>query len=173
MADEVIVVFGAELDGYNAQIKSAIGANDKLEQSANETSAQITKDFASSGKAIQQAFGGQQVAKSLDATKKSAGELRAQIKALYDEEQKLLKSSKNVANDGIAAIRKEAALLKSALANVGKGIGDTGTELEKSANKSKTLTVSESVAIFLKLPTSRKLSSILSIFKSLEILSNP
>ena len=64
MADEVIVVFGAELDGYNAQIKTAIGSNDKLEQSANETSAQISKDFANSGKAIQQAFGGKEVSKS-------------------------------------------------------------------------------------------------------------
>jgi len=140
MADEVIVVFGAELDGYNAQIKSAIGANDKLEQSANETSAQITKDFANSGKAIQQAFGGKEVAKSLDATKKSAEQLKAQIKALYDEEVRLLKVSKNVATDGIAAVRKEAALLRTALENVKKGVNDTGTELEKSAKKGQTLT---------------------------------
>jgi hypothetical protein len=140
MADEVIVVFGAELDGYNAQIKSAIGANDKLEQSANDTSAQITKDFAQSGKAIQQAFGGQQVAKSLDATKKSAAELRAQIKALYDEEVKLLKASKNVANDGVAAVRKEAALLRSALGGLNKEFELTGTELEKNAKKGQTLT---------------------------------
>ena len=140
MADEVIVVFGAELDGYNAQIKTAIGSNDKLEQSANETSSQITKDFANSGKAIQQAFGGKEVAKSLDATKKSAEQLKGQIKALYDEEVKLLKASKNVANDGVGAVRKEATLLRTALANVGKSVNDTGTELEKSAKKGQTLT---------------------------------
>ena len=140
MADEVIVVFGAEVDGYNAQIKSAIGANDKLEQSANETSAQISKDFANSGKAIQQAFGGKEVAKSLDTTKKAAEQLKAQIKALYDEEVKLLKISKNVATDGVAAVRKEAALLRTALENVGKGVNDTGTELEKTAKKGQTLT---------------------------------
>ena len=103
MADEVIVVFGAEVDGYNAQIKTAIGANDKLEQSANQTSAQISKDFANSGKAIQQAFAGKEVAKSLDTTKKAAEQLKGQIKALYDEELKLLKVSKNVATDGVAA----------------------------------------------------------------------
>jgi hypothetical protein len=140
MADEVIVVFGAELDGYNAQIKTAIGSNDKLEQSANETSAQISKDFANSGKAIQQAFGGKEVSKSLDATKKSAEQLKGQIKALYDEEVKLLKASKNVANDGVGAVRKEATLLRTALANVGKSVNDTGTELEKSAKKGQTLT---------------------------------
>lgn len=140
MADEVIVVFGAELDGYNAQIKTAIGSNDKLEQSANETSSQITKDFTNSGKAIQQAFGGKEVAKSLDATKKSAEQLKGQIKALYDEEVKLLKASKNVANDGVGAVRKEATLLRTALANVGKSVNDTGTELEKSAKKGQTLT---------------------------------
>jgi hypothetical protein len=140
MADEVIVVFGAEVDGYNAQIKSAIGANDKLEKSADETSAKISKDFANSGKAIQQAFAGKEVAKSLDTTKKAAEQLKAQIKALYDEEVKLLKVSKNVATDGVAAIRKEAALLRTALENVKKGINDTGTELEKSAKKGLTLT---------------------------------
>jgi hypothetical protein len=140
MADEVIVVFGAEVDGYNAQIKSAIGANDKLEKSANDTSAQISKDFANSGKAIQQAFAGKEVAKSLDTTKKAAEQLKGQIKALYDEEVKLLKVSKGVATDGIAAVRKEAALLRTALENVKKGINDTGTELEKSAKKGQTLT---------------------------------
>lgn len=140
MADEVIVVFGAEVDGYNAQIKSAIGANDKLEQSANETSAQISKDFANSGKAIQQAFGGKEVAKSLDTTKKAAEQLKAQIKALYDEEVKLLKVSKNVATDGVAAVRKEAALLRTALDNVGKNINDTGTSLQEAAKKGLTLT---------------------------------
>jgi hypothetical protein len=140
MADEVIVVFGAEVDGYNAQIKSAIGANDKLEKSADETSAKISKDFANSGKAIQQAFAGKEVAKSLDTTKKAAEQLKGQIKALYDEEVKLLKVSKNVATDGVGAIRKEAALLRTALANVGKSVNDTGTELEKSAKKGQTLT---------------------------------
>ena len=140
MADEVIVVFGAEVDGYNAQIKTAIGANDKLEQSANQTSAQISKDFANSGKAIQQAFAGKEVAKSLDTTKKAAEQLKAQIKALYEEEVKLLKVSKNVATDGVAAIRKEAALLRTALDNVKKGVNDTGTELEKTAKKGQTLT---------------------------------
>jgi len=140
MADEVIVVFGAEVDGYNAQIKSAIGANDKLEKSANDTSAQISKDFANSGKAIQQAFAGKEVAKSLDTTKKAAEQLKAQIKALYDEEVKLLKVSKNVATDGVAAIRKEAALLRTALENVGKGVNNTGTALEVAAKKGQTLT---------------------------------
>ena len=140
MADEVIVVFGAEVDGYNAQIKSAIGANDKLEKSANDTSAQISKDFANSGKAIQQAFAGKEVAKSLDTTKKAAEQLKAQIKALYDEEVRLLKVSKNVATDGVAAIRKEAALLRTALDNVKNGISDTGTSLQEAAKKGLTLT---------------------------------
>jgi hypothetical protein len=140
MADEVIVVFGAEVDGYNAQIKSAIGANDKLEQSANQTSAQISKDFANSGKAIQQAFAGKEVAKSLDTTKKAAEQLKAQIKALYDEEVKLLKVSKNVATDGVGAIRKEAALLRTALDNVKNGVSDTGTSLQEAAKKGLTLT---------------------------------
>ena len=140
MADEVIVVFGAEVDGYNAQIKTAIGANDKLEQSANQTSAQISKDFANSGKAIQQAFAGKEVAKSLDTTKKAAEQLKAQIKALYDEEVRLLKVSKNVATDGVAAIRKEAALLRTALENVKNGVSDTGTSLEVAAKKGLTLT---------------------------------
>lgn len=140
MADEVIVVFGAEVDGYNAQIKSAIGANDKLEKSADETSAKISKDFANSGKAIQQAFAGKEVAKSLDTTKKAAEQLKAQIKALYDEEVKLLKVSKNVATDGVGAIRKEAALLRTALDNVKKGVSDTGTSLEQAAKKGQTLT---------------------------------
>lgn len=140
MADEVIVVFGAELDGYNAQIKSAIGANDKLEQSANETSAQITKDFAQSGKAIQQAFGGQQVSKSLDQTKKSAVELKAQIKALYDEEVRLLRISKNVATDGVGAVRKEAALLRSQLGGLSGELGKTGTAIEQASKKGLTLT---------------------------------
>jgi hypothetical protein len=140
MADEVIVVFGAELDGYNAQIKSAIGANDKLEQSANDTSAQITKDFANSGKAIQQAFGGQQVSKSLDQTKKSAVELKAQIKALYDEEVRLLRISKNVATDGVGAVRKEAALLRSQLPGLNGELGKTGTAIETAAKKSQSLT---------------------------------
>jgi hypothetical protein len=140
MADEVIVVFGAELDGYNAQIKSAIGANDKLEQSANDTSAQITKDFANSGKAIQQAFGGQQVSKSLDQTKKSAVELKAQIKALYDEEVRLLRISKNVATDGVGAVRKEAALLRSQLPGLNGELGKTGTAIEQASKKGQTLT---------------------------------
>jgi len=140
MADEVIVVFGAEVDGYNAQIKSAIGANDKLEQSANDTSAQITKDFAQSGKAIQQAFGGQQVSKSLDQTKKSALELKAQIKALYDEEVRLLKISKNVANDGVGAVRKEAQLLRSQLGGLSGELNKTGTAIETAAKKGQTLT---------------------------------
>jgi hypothetical protein len=140
MADEVIVVFGAELDGYNAQIKSAIGANDKLEQSANDTSAQITKDFANSGKAIQQAFGGQQVSKSLDQTKKSAVELKAQIKALYDEEVRLLRISKNVATDGVGAVRKEAALLRSQLPGINGELGKTGTAIEQASKKSQSLT---------------------------------
>jgi hypothetical protein len=140
MADEVIVVFGAEVDGYNAQIKTAIGANDKLEQSANQTSAQISKDFANSGKAIQQAFAGKEVAKSLDTTKKAAEQLKGQIKALYDEEVKLLKISKNVATDGVAAVRKEAALLRTALENVRKGVNDTGNGLEAATKKGQTLT---------------------------------
>jgi hypothetical protein len=140
MADEVIVVFGAEVDGYNAQIKSAIGANDKLEKSADETSAKISKDFANTGKAIQQAFAGKEVSKSLDTTKKAAEQLKGEIKKLYDEEVKLLKVSKNLATDGVASVRKEAALLRTALDNVGKGVSDTGSEIEKAAKKGQTLT---------------------------------
>ena len=140
MADEVIVVFGAEVDGYNAQIKSAIGANDKLEKSADETSAKISKDFANTGKAIQQAFAGKEVSKSLDTTKKAAEQLKGEIKKLYDEEVKLLKVSKNVATDGVGAVRKEAALLRTALDNVGKNINDTGNSLEVAAKKGLTLT---------------------------------
>jgi len=140
MADEVIVVFGAEVDGYNTQIKSAIGANDKLEKSADETSAKISKDFANTGKAIQQAFAGKEVSKSLDTTKKAAEQLKGEIKKLYDEEVKLLKVSKNLATDGVASVRKEAALLRTALDNVGKNINDTGTSLEKAAKKGQTLT---------------------------------
>jgi len=140
MADEVLVVFAAEVDGYNAQIKSAIGANDKLEQSANETSAQISKDFAQSGKAIQQAFAGKEVSKSLDQTKKSATELKAQIKALYDEEVRLLMISKNVATGGVGAVRKEAALLRSQLGGLSGELNKTGSEIEKAAKKGQTLT---------------------------------
>jgi hypothetical protein len=140
MADEVIVVFGAEVDGYNAQIKSAIGANDKLEKSADETSAKISKDFANTGKAIQQAFGGKEVAKSLDQTKKSAEQLKAEIKKLYDEEVRLLRISKNVATEGVGAVRKEAALLRTALDNVGKNINNTGTSLQEASKKGQTLT---------------------------------
>ena len=140
MADEVIVVFGAEVDGYNAQIKSAIGANDKLEKSANDTSAQISKDFANSGKAIQQAFAGKEVAKSLDQTKKSAEQLKAEIKKLYDEEVRLLRVSKNVATDGVGAVRKEAALLRSQLGGLNGELKATGTTIEQAAKKGQTLT---------------------------------
>jgi len=140
MADEVIVILGAEVEGYTAQIKSAIGANDKLEQSANETSAQISKDFAQSGKAIQQAFAGKEVSKSLDQTKKSATELKAQIKALYDEEVRLLMISKNVATGGVGAVRKEAALLRSQLGVLSGELNKTGSEIEKAAKKGLTLT---------------------------------
>jgi hypothetical protein len=59
---------------------------------------------------------------------------------LYDEEVKLLKASKNVANDGVAAVRKEAALLRSALGGLNKEFELTGTELEKNAKKGQTLT---------------------------------
>lgn len=140
MADEVIVVFGAEVDGYNAQIKSAIGANNKLEASAEATSANISKDFANTGKAIQQAFAGKEVSNSLNATKKSAESLKGEIKKLYDEEVKLLKISKNVANDGVKKVRDESNLLRSALDKAGQTITNTGTTLEKTAKKGATLT---------------------------------
>ncbi len=139
MADEVIVVFGAETKSFNDEVSQAIKVTEKLDDTAEKTAKDISANFANAGKKMQAAFAGKEVQNSLKATAKTADELRAAIDKLQKEEVKLLQTSKNVATDGVQAIRKQADELRKALGILGTDVNKTGTALESAAKRGTTL----------------------------------
>lgn len=87
---KVIIQYEAETASLKAAVSEVNKVNDEVVKSAQDSSAKVAQAYKDTGKAAAAAFASNGVKKAIDDQNKSAGDLAAKLKVLYDEEVKLL-----------------------------------------------------------------------------------